>query len=58
MLGANIALPGAFLCIAIELRLMSSTKVISIDPRVLRNRRILEVFLCYVLPVIFMLSRE
>ncbi|KAF9477445.1 hypothetical protein BDN70DRAFT_110899 [Pholiota conissans] len=57
MLGANIALPGAFLCIAIDLREKSRMKTpISTNPIVLRNRKILEVFLCYILPVIFMLS--
>ncbi|KAF8154019.1 pheromone A receptor-domain-containing protein [Crassisporium funariophilum] len=54
MLGANIALPGAFLCIARQLELVSSTRTFSFDPKVLRNRMFLEVLLCYILPVIYM----
>ncbi|KAF8963271.1 pheromone A receptor-domain-containing protein [Flammula alnicola] len=56
MLGANIALPGALLCIAIQLQLVSSSKKISTNPTVLRNRTILELFLCYIIPLIYMSS--
>ncbi|KJA26524.1 hypothetical protein HYPSUDRAFT_132784 [Hypholoma sublateritium FD-334 SS-4] len=58
MLGTAIALPGAFLCIAMELRLMASDRKLSTNPIVVRNRKLLEVFLCYILPVLYMASRE
>ena len=58
MLGTAIALPGAFLCIAMELRLMASDRKLSANPIVIRNRKLLEVFLCYILPVLYMASRE
>lgn len=58
MLGTAIALPGAFLCIAMELRLMASDRKISTNPVVIRNRKLLEVFLCYILPALYMASRE
>ncbi|KIM42054.1 hypothetical protein M413DRAFT_445226 [Hebeloma cylindrosporum] len=54
MLGANIALPGALVCISLQLELVSSSKTILSDPRVVRNRTILEFLLCYVVPMIYM----
>ena len=58
MLGANIALPGALVCISRQLELVSSSKTIPLDPRVIRNRTILEFLLCYVVPMIYMAMRE
>jgi hypothetical protein len=58
MLGANIALPGALVCISRQLELISSSKTIPSDSRVIRNRTILEFLLCYVVPIIYMLLRE
>jgi len=58
MLGANIALPGALVCISRQLELVSSSKKIHSDPIVKRNRTILEFLLCYVVPMIYMSSRE
>lgn len=58
MLGANIALPGALVCISSQLELVSSSKMIPSDPRVIRNRTILEFLLCYVVPMIYMSLRE
>lgn len=58
MLGTTIALPGALLCIAMELRLVASERKLSTSPIVLRNRKILELVLCYIIPVIYMASRE
>ena len=58
MLGANIALPGALVCISRQLELVSSSKTIPSDPRVIRNRTILEFLLCYVVPIIYMSLRE
>ena len=58
MLGANIALPGALVCISRQLELVSSSKKIHLDPIVKRNRTILEFILCYVVPMIYMSLRE
>ena len=57
-LGANIALPGALVCISRQLELVSSSRTIHSDPRVVRNRTILELFLCYVVPMMYMSLRE
>jgi len=57
MLGANIALPGAFLCISRQLELVSSPRKISLEKNAIRNRTILELVLCYLLPIIYMSSR-
>nr|AVI69651.1 pheromone receptor [Cyclocybe aegerita] len=54
MLGANIALPGAFLCISRQLELVSSTRTISLDKKVIRNRTILDLTLCYAIPILYM----
>ncbi|KAF9555100.1 STE3-domain-containing protein [Agrocybe pediades] len=54
LLGVNVALPAAILCIARELELVTSYRKISTDQIVIRNRMILELVLCYVVPVIYM----
>ncbi|CAA7263992.1 unnamed protein product [Cyclocybe aegerita] len=54
MLGANIALPGAFLCISRHLELVSSSRMISLDKKVIRNRTILDLTLCYAIPILYM----
>jgi len=58
MLGAHIALPGALVCISRKLELVSSSRTIHSHPRVVRNRKILELLLCYVVPVMYMALRE
>ncbi|PPQ94223.1 hypothetical protein CVT25_006649 [Psilocybe cyanescens] len=55
LLGIKVALPGAFVCIASQLELTSSQRKASMDKRVLRNRMIFELFLCYVFPILYML---
>ena len=57
MLGTKIALPAAFLCIARELELASSSRTYSSDEKAVRIRRILEFFFCYLIPVIYMVLR-
>ncbi|KAJ3502538.1 hypothetical protein NLJ89_g8842 [Agrocybe chaxingu] len=54
MLGANIALPGAFLCISRQLELVSSSRTISLDKKVIRNRTILDLTICYAIPILYM----
>ncbi|KAF4623146.1 hypothetical protein D9613_002290 [Agrocybe pediades] len=54
LLGVNVALPAAILCIARELELVTSYRKISTDQIVIRNRMILELVLCYVVPVTYM----
>ncbi|PPQ96632.1 hypothetical protein CVT26_010672 [Gymnopilus dilepis] len=55
MLGTDVAIPGAFLCSAMRLELVSSSRAMASNPKVLRNRTILEIMICYFLPVIYML---
>ncbi|TFK32934.1 pheromone A receptor-domain-containing protein [Crucibulum laeve] len=54
LLGANMALPGACLCISRHLELISSTRTFSSEPRAVRNRMFIDLFLCYILPIIYM----
>lgn len=56
-LGARIGLPGAFLCIAMELERISSSRRLLTNAIVVRNRLIFEVILCHIIPIIYMLSR-
>ncbi|KAF9522499.1 STE3-like pheromone receptor [Crepidotus variabilis] len=58
MLGANIALPGAFLCIARDLEHASSSRPYVFPKSTIRNQTILELVLCYVIPLIYMLLRK
>ena len=58
MLGCNVALPAAFLCISRRLELLGSSRTFSMDTKAIRNRRLLELFLCYVVPVIYVGLRE
>ncbi|KAF5329464.1 hypothetical protein D9619_009290 [Psilocybe cf. subviscida] len=55
-LGARIGLPGAFLCIAMELERISSSRRLLTNAIVVRNRLIFEVILCHIIPIIYMLS--
>ena len=57
MLGANLALPAAFLCISRQLELLSSTRSIPCHPTVVRNWLIFDIFMCYLLPILYMLLR-
>lgn len=57
MLGANLALPAALLCISRQLELLSSTRTIPFHPTVLRNWLIFDIFMCYLLPIIYILLR-
>ena len=57
VLGANVALPGAFLCISRHLELISSKRKIDTDLKTIRNRTLLEVLFCYIIPVIYMALR-
>jgi pheromone a factor receptor len=57
MLGANIALPAAFLCVSRQLELLSSTRTIPFHPTVVRNWLIFDIFMCYLLPIIYILLR-
>ncbi|KDR78090.1 hypothetical protein GALMADRAFT_64716 [Galerina marginata CBS 339.88] len=58
LLGANIALPGALLSITLRLELVSSSRTLFTDKKVTRNRTILELVLCYVVPLLYMSLRE
>lgn len=58
MLGANVALPAAFLCVSRQLELLSSTRTIPCHPTVVRNWLIFDVFMCYLLPIIYILLRK
>ena len=58
MLGANLALPAAFLCISRQLELLSSTRTIPCHPTVIRNWLIFDIFMCYLLPIIYILLRK
>lgn len=53
MLGSNVALPAICLCISRHLELLGSSRSFMIDNKAARNRRLLELFLCYVVPVIY-----
>ncbi|KAF8809928.1 STE3-like pheromone receptor [Phlegmacium glaucopus] len=57
MLGANLALPAAFFCVSLQLELLSSMRTISSHPTVVRNRLMSEIFMCYLLPILYMLLR-
>ena len=57
MLGANLALPAAFLCIFRQLELLSSTRTIPCHPKVVRNWLIFDIFMCYLLPILYILLR-
>ena len=57
MLGVNLALPAAFLCVSRQLELLSSMRPISSHPTVVRNRMILDILFCYLLPIIYILLR-
>ena len=57
MLGCNIALPAAFLCVSRKLELLGSSRTFSMDSKTVWNRRLLELFLCYVVPVIYVALR-
>ncbi|KAG5340706.1 Pheromone B beta 1 receptor [Termitomyces sp. T112] len=52
MVGATIALPGAFLSVARRLELVSSTRPISKGPKA--SRFMLEFILCYIIPLFYM----
>ncbi|KAL0952909.1 hypothetical protein HGRIS_007124 [Hohenbuehelia grisea] len=54
LLGANVALPAAFICIARELERISSTREYSADAHTQRINRIIDAILCYILPLIYM----
>jgi hypothetical protein len=57
VLGANVALPGAFLCISRHLELISSKRKIETDLKTTRNRTLLDFLFCYIIPVIYMALR-
>lgn len=57
LLGATVALPGACLCISRDLELVASTRKISSDPRVKRNRMLFDLLFCFILPVFYMILR-
>nr|QQL12038.1 mating-type protein STE3.s1 [Hypsizygus marmoreus] len=54
LLGAQMALPGACLCISRRLELVASTRPISNDPKSQRNRLLIEFLFCYIIPVMYM----
>ncbi|EAU87394.2 pheromone receptor [Coprinopsis cinerea okayama7 len=54
LLGVNVAIPGALLCIARQLELVSSSRKIIDSPIVKRNSTIFEVICCYMIPLIYM----
>lgn len=57
MLGANLAIPAAFLCVSRQLELLSSMRTIPSHPTVVRNRLMFDIFMCYLLPIFYMLLR-
>jgi hypothetical protein len=58
VLGLNVALPGAFLCILRELELVASLRTYSSDKNAIRNRRTFEYLFCYAMPISYMLLRK
>ncbi|KAH6890839.1 pheromone receptor [Coprinopsis sp. MPI-PUGE-AT-0042] len=55
VLGVNVAIPAAFLCIGRQLELLSSKrKLFNADPRYHRNSMIFEALCCYFIPLIYM----
>lgn len=58
VLGLNVALPGAFLCILRELELVASLRTYSSDKIAIRNRRTFEFLFCYAIPIMYMLLRK
>ncbi|KAG5652720.1 hypothetical protein H0H81_003971 [Sphagnurus paluster] len=54
LLGASVAISGAFICISARLELVSSGRPIPNDPRSQSRRIILEFVLCYIAPLVYM----
>ncbi|TEB23054.1 STE3-domain-containing protein [Coprinellus micaceus] len=54
LLGVNVAVPGALLCIGRRLELVSSTRKIVESKVVKRNMMMFEILCCFVFPVIYM----
>ncbi|KAG6886020.1 hypothetical protein C0992_004730 [Termitomyces sp. T32_za158] len=54
LVGVTVALPGAFLSIARQLELVSSTRRISEESKGRKSRVMLEFILCYIVPLIYM----
>ncbi|KAF9261046.1 fungal pheromone STE3G-protein-coupled receptor [Marasmius fiardii PR-910] len=52
--GANIALPAAFLCICIHLEQISSTRVARCTSADRKRRQLFEVLMCVLLPLVYM----
>ena len=59
VLGVNVAVPAAFLCIGRQLELLSSKrKLYNADARFHRNSMLFEVLCCYFIPLIYMALRK
>lgn len=57
LLGAMVAIPGACVAISRRLELLSSKRPLLADRRSRRNRLIVDVLLCYLIPIIYMALR-
>lgn len=54
VLATTIAIPGACLCIARYLELVSSSRNLPATAKALRNRRLFDAIICYLIPFLYM----
>lgn len=54
LLGVNVAIPCAFLCIGRRMELLSSSRKIFDNATVRRNSILFELLMCYIVPLIYM----
>ncbi|ESK91513.1 putative fungal pheromone ste3-type [Moniliophthora roreri MCA 2997] len=54
IVGANIALPAACLCVCVHLERVASTRVASVTTADRRRRNLFEVSMCVLLPIVYM----
>lgn len=57
LLATIVAVSGAVLCISYRLEFLSSSRLISVDPKSQRNRMLIDVIFCYIIPIIYMAIR-
>lgn len=58
LLGAAVAIPGACVCIARHLELVSSSRKFSADQHSTRLRTLVDLSLCYILPLFYICFRK
>ncbi|KAJ7588554.1 pheromone A receptor-domain-containing protein [Mycena floridula] len=54
LLVANLALPASCLAISLDLERLSSKRTIVDNPRIAKARMLLDIMLCYILPILYM----